>query len=132
MQGAYTLGWQLCGLRMFEGGKVYQQFSSTDQRPLVLGYWAIHTRVSFIVFNIMLIAIAYGPHQVRLVNVMDIKTILHIVTARKRSLGQGNIFTPVCDSDHMRGCLSRGMSAIPLEMATKAGGTHPTGMLACF
>ena len=24
----------------------------------------------------------------------------HIVTARKRSLGQGNVFTPVCHSFH--------------------------------
>ena len=33
----------------------------------------------------------------------------HIITARKRSLGQGNIFTPVCHSVHrgggVRGCL---------------------------
>ena len=30
--------------------------------------------------------------------------IVHIITARKRSLGQGNIFTPVCHSVH-RGCV---------------------------
>ena len=37
-----------------------------------------------------------------------------IITARKRSLGQGNIFTPVCHSVHrggMRGCSWGGMVA---------------------
>ena len=30
-------------------------------------------------------------------------TVLRIITVRKRSLGQGNIFTPVCHSVHKRG-----------------------------
>ena len=46
----------------------------------------------------------------------------YIITARKRSLGQGNIFTPVCHSVH-------GGGGIP---ACIAGGTHPTGMHSCF
>ena len=40
-------------------------------------------------------------------NVLPFKTSFPIFTARKRSLGQGNIFTPVCHSVHrggMRGC----------------------------
>ena len=43
-----------------------------------------------------------------------------IVTARKRSLGQGNIFTPVCHSVHrvgVRGCRGRGHVWLP-------GGMH--------
>ena len=44
---------------------------------------------------------------------------------RKRSLGQGNVFTPVCHS------------APPPELNTtgygqQAGGTHPTGMHSCL
>ena len=44
---------------------------------------------------------------------MDFSQIL-VITARKRSLGQGNIFTPVCHSVHrggMRGC-SRGVGGM--------------------
>ena len=39
-------------------------------------------------------------------------TVTDIITARKRSLGQGNIFTPVCHSVHrggMHGCSGGGM-----------------------
>ena len=35
-------------------------------------------------------------------------TVHELMTARKRSLGQGNIFTPVCHSVH-RGCLVWGV-----------------------
>ena len=50
----------------------------------------------------------------------------HLVTARKRSLGQGNMFTPVCHSVHRGGAWWR-----PSRTATAAGGTHPTGMHSC-
>ena len=33
----------------------------------------------------------------------DVMNCHHIITARKRSLGQGNIFTPVCHSVHRGG-----------------------------
>ena len=50
------------------------------------------------------------------------------ITARKRSLGQGNIFTPVCHSVHT------GVpgGAPPPRTATAMGGTHTTGMHSCF
>ena len=78
-----------------------------------------------------------------------------ISVARKRSLGQGNVFTPVCHSVH-GGCLPLGAGVTPLntppghtpldnprththpghippgEMAIEAGGTHPTGMHSCY
>ena len=69
-------------------------------------------------------------------------TVHELMTARKRSLGQGNIFTPVCHSVH-RGCLvlgvpgprglpgERGCVWRPPGMATAVGGTHPTGMHSC-
>ena len=83
----------------------------------------------------------------------------HIIfTARKRSLGQGNIFTPVCHSVHRgggawsggvpcpRGCLLLGVCLLPgaacsrrgvpggdpPRTATAAGGTHSTGMHSCW
>ena len=70
----------------------------------------------------------------------------YIFTARKRSLGQGDIFTPVCHSVHgggvawfwggtapggglvLGGCLVED----PPGTATAAGGTHPTGMQSCW
>ena len=68
-----------------------------------------------------------------------------VFTPRKRSLGQGNLFTPVCDSVH-RGVSGRhplpgqtslqgrhppiGRHPLP-EMATAADGTHPAGMHSC-
>ena len=85
----------------------------------------------------------------------------HIFTARKRSLGQGNIFAPVCHSVHGGGCLLPGgggvlapggsgpggmhaqggacfggvllAEGVPTSprTATAAGGTHPTGMHSC-
>ena len=54
------------------------------------------------------------------------------ITARKRSLGQGNMFTDVCLSTGgvpgPGGCLVE----IPPRTATAAGGTQPTGMHSCF
>ena len=70
-------------------------------------------------------------------------------------MGQGNVFTGVCDSVDRRGCLVpggglvRGVSARggcllpgvsapggawwrPPGTANAAGGTHPTGMHSCF
>ena len=63
-------------------------------------------------------------------------------TARKRSLGQGNVFTPVCHSVHggraglhPGGRVSAfwgvgvGVGHTPLMgYGQRAGGTHPTGM----
>ena len=52
----------------------------------------------------------------------------------KRSLGQGNIFTPVCHYVHGAGCFLGGMPGgdpPPLRTATAAGGMHPTGMHSC-
>ena len=48
--------------------------------------------------------------------ILTTATIFHspFITARKRSLGQGNVFTPACDSVH-RGCLTHCM----------LGYTHP-------
>ena len=83
-----------------------------------------------------------------------------IFTTRKRSLGQGNVFTPVCHSVHMKGggfptCITGhitwgeglppGGSAFrelgrPPPQDTwdtmgydqQAGSMHPTGMRSCF
>ena len=80
--------------------------------------------------------------------------------ARKRSLGQGNIFTSVCQEFCSQGgaipaCIAGGIPAClaaglqgggllrggvcsggclvrPPRMATAAGGTHPTGMHSCL
>ena len=78
-----------------------------------------------------------------------------IITARKRSLGQGNVFTLVCHSVHggglppgglhLRGvCLQgvciwgvciQGVGQTPpshtMGYGQRAGGTHPTGMHSC-
>ena len=57
-----------------------------------------------------------------------------VITARKRSLGQSNIFTSVCDSFCSQG-EGGVMMSIPVLSWTahppnqQAGGTHPTGML---
>ena len=88
--------------------------------------------------------------------------IFDIITARKRSLGQGNMFTSVylstvggaksrgvpgpgggClvpgDAWSLGGCLVLGGSGPggpggdpPPQTATAAGGTHPTGMHSCY
>ena len=81
-----------------------------------------------------------------------------IVTTRKRSLGQGNVFTGICHSFcpqgglhpggglHLRGCASGGLHpegvclqwglGRPCPSTTgynqQAGGTHPTGIHSCF
>ena len=94
------------------------------------------------------------------------KTILKyrdcLFTARKRSLGQGNIFTPVCQSFCSRGEGSTWAGTLPPGPGTpqtrytppgtryppkpgtpplavhagryrqQAGGTHPTGMHSCY
>ena len=79
------------------------------------------------------------------------QNIFKVVTARKPSLGQGNIFTPVCHSVHREGACSRGGCLLlgggvpapggpaqgvpgedPPRTATAAGGTHPTGMHSCL
>ena len=74
-----------------------------------------------------------------------------LVTARKRSLGKGHVFLPVCHSVH-RGevCLRGGVSASrgsafggsasmgarqtprTTGYGQQAGGTHPIGMHPCF
>ena len=69
-----------------------------------------------------------------------------VITARKRSLGQGNIFTGVCDSFCLQGeggCLPLGPGGGHTHPQTQTpprahphgqqtGGTHPTGMLSCL
>ena len=76
----------------------------------------------------------------------------YFITARKQRLGQGNVFTPICQSFCSRGSLSGqtppadippsgqpldrhlptlGRHPLP-EMATEVGGTHPTGMHSCY
>ena len=72
-----------------------------------------------------------------------------VITARKRSLGQGNIFTRVCHSVHrgehagsMHGCWGAcvvaegcawlwGDASDTTRYGQWAGGTHPTGMHSC-
>ena len=59
-----------------------------------------------------------------------------IVTARKRSLGQGNIFTPVCHSVHrggMRGCFWGGCAWLLLGGCAwlLQGGMHGCSQGAC-
>ena len=70
-----------------------------------------------------------------------------IFTARKRSLGQGNVFTLVCQSfsSQVRGGLhpmgwglhrGGGVGQTPLSDTTgygqRVGGVHPTGMQSCY
>ena len=63
---------------------------------------------------------------------------LILVTARKRSLGQGNVFTPVSHSDHRgvgvypimhlgRGCISQHVlhDALGRAYVAEGGGVHP-------
>ena len=65
-------------------------------------------------------------------------------TTRKRSLGQGNIFAPVCHSVHggstwagtLPGRYRSPRAGTPpnqcmLGYGQQAGGTHPTGMQTC-
>ena len=65
--------------------------------------------------------------------------LFSIFTARKRSLGQGNMFTPVCHSVYRGvpgpggGCLVLGgLVETPPRTATAAGDTHPIGMHSCY
>ena len=92
------------------------------------------------------------------VQLKKMERYVRIITARKRSLGQGNIFTPVCHSVHGGGSASvhagipppgpgtppwirpprPGTPASPDQTppehagryGQRAGGTHPTGMQA--
>ena len=67
-------------------------------------------------------------------------TFLLLVTARKRSLGQGNVFTSVCQEFCPGGEVGGGEVYTPLGRplsdttgySQQAGGTHPTGMHTCF
>ena len=85
----------------------------------------------------------FEPKRIRTVHTLR-KTIYSVTTARKRSLGQGNMFTGVCLSTGV-GAWSRGVPGPgggvpgpggawwrPPRTATAAGGTHPTGMHSCF
>ena len=49
----------------------------------------------------------------------DCQDVVCFITARKRSLGQGNVFTPVCRSVHGEGSAFRG--------SLHPGGLHPGG-----
>ena len=63
----------------------------------------------------------------------------HLFTVRKRSLGQGNIFAPVCHSVHRGGAwagtppgkYSPRQVVHAGRYGQQAGGTHPTGMHSC-
>ena len=60
-----------------------------------------------------------------------------IFTTGKRSLGQGNVFTPVCHSVHMGLCIPacNGADTPPLDTTgygQQVGSTHPTGMHTCY
>ena len=83
--------------------------------------------------------------------------VLHFFTAHKRSLGQGNVFTPVCYSVRRGVCVADTLAGrhpwvdippsktdtlrqtppprqtpLPPKMVNEAGGTHPTGMHSCY
>ena len=90
-------------------------------------------------------------------NIDFLCVIITVITARKRNLGQRNVFTPVCHSVHReemypsmqwagsvysrmqwgRGCVwpevwTRGVwSGVHLHYGQQAGGMHPTRMLSC-
>ena len=82
-------------------------------------------------------------------NSIDVLMIFResIFTARKRSLGEGNIFTSMCQEFCSRGgggcllpggacflrgvCSQGGLLETP-RAATAAGGTYPTGMHSCL
>ena len=85
----------------------------------------------------------FEPKRIRTVHTLR-KTIYSVTTARKRSLGQGNMFTGVCLSTGV-GAWSRGGAWTRMGVpgpggclvetprtATAASGTHPTGMHSCF
>ena len=57
-----------------------------------------------------------------------------LITARKRSLGQGNIFTSVCHSFCPGGGSASGgwQTPLPIGYGQRAGGTHPTGVHSCY
>ena len=59
-----------------------------------------------------------------------------IITAHKRSLGQGNTFTGVClthpPGQTPPGHTPQGRQPPSVEMTIEADGTHPTGMHSCY
>ena len=72
-----------------------------------------------------------------------------IFTSCKRSLGQGNVFTPVCHSVHREALCPGGLCpGVSVQggsrsvrgdtpdrdppVRSRAGGTHPTGIHSCF
>ena len=70
---------------------------------------------------------------------------VELITARKRSLGQGNVFTSVCQSFCSQVCWGGGLcpgggfcqrdpprTKTPPTVWWRAGGTHPTGMHSCL
>ena len=76
----------------------------------------------------------------------SVRTIFAFFAARKRNLGQGNVFTPVCHSVHRGVCIRGvhgggglhpgGLGRPPAPSETtgyghRLGGTHPTGMRSC-
>ena len=48
-------------------------------------------------------------------NIGSVLVAFCFITARKRSLGQGNVFTPVCHSVHMGGLPTPHMQTTPLS-----------------
>ena len=55
-----------------------------------------------------------------------------------REVAEGNVFTPVCDSVHRRGSLSKGslsrgdLCHRDTPYGGRVGGTHPTEMHSCY
>ena len=81
-----------------------------------------------------------GGRQLKVPQINTISEIESIITDRKRSLGQGNIFAPVCHSVHRVGSTWAGTprAGTPpppqqcmLGYGQQADGTHPTGMHSC-
>ena len=79
------------------------------------------------------------------VNISNLLKGNAMFTARKRSLGQGNIFRRVCQEfcpqwggvwsrgvPGLGGVWSRGGGGDPPRTATASGGTHPTGIHSCI
>ena len=58
--------------------------------------------------------------------------VTEIVTARKRSLGQDNVFAPVCHCSQAIGVASQHASQDTVEYGEQASSIHPTGMHSCL
>ena len=54
-------------------------------------------------------------------NISSTFRIIHVITTRKRSLGKGNIFTPVCHSVH-RGVVVVSQHALQMVCLAAGGG----------